>query len=99
MGDRPENLSGCTRVRTKLCRKEYDWSMGLVYDPRGLSGVTTVRPGVTGVLQMVSEPTLAVSRARMGQLKRIRRCTGQGRGYVRMTRGSSGRDTVWYVCC
>jgi hypothetical protein len=62
--------------------------VGLVYDPRGLPGVTTVRLGVAGVLQMVSEPTLAVSWAR----------TGQGRGYVLMTRGSSGRDTVWYVC-
>jgi hypothetical protein len=63
--------------------------MGLVYDPRGLPGVTTVRPGMVGVLQMVSELTLVVSRAR----------TGQGRVYVRMTRGSCGRDTVWYVCC
>jgi hypothetical protein len=63
--------------------------VGLVYDPRGLLGVTTARLGVSGVLQMVSEPTLTVSWVR----------TGQGRGYVRMTRESSGRDTVWYVCC
>jgi hypothetical protein len=73
--------------------------VGLVYDPRGLPGVTTARSGVAGVLQMVSEPTLAVSRARTGQLRRIRWRTGQGRGYVRMTCGSSGRDTVWYVYC
>jgi hypothetical protein len=73
--------------------------VGLVYDPRGLPGVTIVRPGVAGVLQMVSEPTLAVSRARTGQLRRIRWRTGQGRGYVCMTYGSSGRDMVWYVCC
>jgi hypothetical protein len=73
--------------------------VGLVYDPRGLSGVTTIRPEVVGVLQMVSEPTLAVSRARTGQLRRIQWRTGQGRGYVHMTRGSSKRDTVWYVCC
>jgi hypothetical protein len=73
--------------------------VGLVYDRRGLPGVTTIRPRVAGVLQIVSEPTLAVSRARMGQLRRIRWRTGQARGYVRMTRGSSGRDTVWYVCC
>jgi hypothetical protein len=65
----------------------------------GLPGVTTVRPEVVGVLQMVSELTLAVSWARTGQLRRIRWRTGQGRGYIRMTRGSSGRDTVWYVCC
>jgi hypothetical protein len=68
--------------------------VGLVYDPRELTGVTTTRLRVAGVLQMVSEPTLAVSRARMSQLRRMRWRTGQGRGYVRMTRGSSGRDTV-----
>jgi hypothetical protein len=72
--------------------------VGLVYDPRGLPGVMTVRPGVAGVLQMVSEPTLMVSRARTGQLRRIQWRMGQGCGYVRMTRGSSERDTVWYVC-
>jgi hypothetical protein len=65
--------------------------VGLIYDPRGLSGVTTARPGV---LQMVLELTLAVSRARMGQLKRIRWRTGQARGYIRMTHWSSRRDTV-----
>jgi hypothetical protein len=46
--------------------------VGLVYDPRRLSEVTTVRPGVAEVLQMVSELTLTVSRARTGQLIRIR---------------------------
>jgi hypothetical protein len=68
--------------------------MGLVYDPRGLPGVTTARPRVAGVLEMVSEPTLTVSRVRTGQLRRIWWRTGQGRGYVRMMRGSSERDTV-----
>jgi hypothetical protein len=58
--------------------------VGLVYDPRGLAGVTTVRPEVPGVLQMVTEPTLTVARVR----------TSQERGYVCMTRGSSERDTV-----
>jgi hypothetical protein len=75
-------------------RKDYGWSMGLVYDPKELPGVTTARRGVTGVLQMVSEPTLAVSRAHMGQLRGIWWHTGQGREYIRMTRGSSGSDTV-----
>jgi hypothetical protein len=46
--------------------------MGLVYDPRGLPGVMTTRPRVAGVLQMVSELTLVVSRVRTGQLRRIR---------------------------
>jgi hypothetical protein len=83
----------------KVCIKEYGWSVGLVYDPKELPGVTTARPGVAGVLQMVSEPTLMVSRERTGQLRRIRWHTGQGCGYVPMMRGSSGRDTVRYVCC
>jgi hypothetical protein len=38
--------------------------VGLVDDPRELPGVTTARPGVVGVLQMVSDPTLMVSQAR-----------------------------------
>jgi hypothetical protein len=50
------------RVRTK----DSCWSVEMVYDPRGLTGVTTVGPGVDGVLQMVSEPTLAVSRSCVG---------------------------------
>jgi hypothetical protein len=73
--------------------------VGLVYDPREQPGVTTARPGVAGVLQMVSEPTLVVSQARTGQLRRIQWRTGQGHGYVCMTCGSSARFTVWYVCC
>jgi hypothetical protein len=72
--------------------------VGLVYDPRVLPGVMTARPRVNEVLQMVSESTLAVSRAHTGQLRRIRWHTGQGRGYVHMTCGSSGRETVWYAC-
>jgi hypothetical protein len=99
MGDRLESFSGCAQVMTKVHRKDYSWSVGLVYDPKGLPGVMTARPGVDAVLQMVSEPTLVVSRARTSQLRRIRWHTGRGRGYVCMTRGSSGRDTVWYVYC
>jgi hypothetical protein len=49
-------------VRTKdLC-----WSVGTIYDPRELPGVSTTCPGVDGVLQVVLEPTLAVSRACVG---------------------------------
>jgi hypothetical protein len=71
----------------------------LVYDPRGLPAVMTTRPEVVEVLQIVLELTLTVSRARTGQLRKIRWRMGQGRGYVRMMHGSSRRDTVWYVCC
>jgi hypothetical protein len=44
-------------VRTK----DSCWSMGMIYDHRGLPGVSTTGLGVGGVLQMVSEPTFAVS--------------------------------------
>jgi hypothetical protein len=44
----------------------------LVYNPSELLGVTTARPRVTGVLQMISEPILVVLRVRMRQLRRIR---------------------------
>jgi hypothetical protein len=45
--------------------------MRLVYDIRELIGVTTARRGVAEVLQLVSESTLTVSRAHMGQLRMI----------------------------
>jgi hypothetical protein len=38
--------------------------VGLVYDPRGLTGVTTARPRVARVLQIVSKPTLGGVRVR-----------------------------------
>jgi hypothetical protein len=50
------------KTRTKdLC-----WFVGTIYNLRDLPGVSTAGPGVDGVLQVVSEPTLAVSRARVG---------------------------------
>jgi hypothetical protein len=50
MGDRPGSFSRCAQVRTKVHRKDYSWSVGLVYDPMKLPGVTTARPRVAGVL-------------------------------------------------
>jgi hypothetical protein len=47
------------KVRTK---GSY-WSVGTIYDPRELPEVSTAAPRLDGVLQGVSEPTLAVSRA------------------------------------
>jgi hypothetical protein len=44
--------------------------MGLVYDPRVLLGVTIVRPRVVGVLQMVSEPTLAYFTSAYGSVEK-----------------------------
>jgi hypothetical protein len=45
--------------------------VGLVYDSKELLGVMTARPGVAGVLEMVSEMTLVVSQVCMVQLRRI----------------------------
>jgi hypothetical protein len=45
--------------------------MRLVYDPRELTGVMTARPGVARVLQLLSELTVMVSRARMSQMINI----------------------------
>jgi hypothetical protein len=39
----------------KVCRKDLCWSVGKVYGPRGLPGVSTTGPGVDGMLQVVSE--------------------------------------------
>jgi hypothetical protein len=50
----------------KLHKKYSCWSMGMVCDPRGLSGVSIVSPGVDEVLQMVSELTLTVSQTCVG---------------------------------
>jgi hypothetical protein len=50
----------------KLHTKDSCWSVGTIYDPRELPGVSTIGSGVDGVLQVVSEPTLVVSRACVG---------------------------------
>jgi hypothetical protein len=44
--------------------------VGLVYDLRRLRGVTTTRPRVVGVLQMVSEQTLMVSQTSMSSVEK-----------------------------
>jgi hypothetical protein len=45
--------------------------VGLIYDPMKLLGVTIAMSGVARMIQMVSELTIVISRARTGQLKRI----------------------------
>jgi hypothetical protein len=67
----------------------------VVYDPKELSGVTTARTRVAGVLQMVSEPTHGFT----GVYGSVEKDMVARRVYVHMTRGSSGRNTVWYECC
>jgi hypothetical protein len=46
--------------------KDSCWSVGTIYNPRELPGVSTAGLGVDGVLQVVSEPTHVVSRACVG---------------------------------
>jgi hypothetical protein len=58
-----------SRVRMsedKVRTKDPCWSAGTIYDPRELPGVSTAGPGVNGVLQVVSKPTLMVSQACVG---------------------------------
>jgi hypothetical protein len=50
----------------KVSTKDSCWSMRTIYDPRELLGVSIAGLGVDGLLQVVSEPTVAVSRARVG---------------------------------
>jgi hypothetical protein len=50
----------------KVRTKDSCWSVGMVYDPRRLLGVSIVGQGVNGMLQIVSEPTLLVSRVCVG---------------------------------
>jgi hypothetical protein len=50
----------------KVGTKGSCWSLRTIYDPKDLRGVSTVGPGVDAVLQMVSEPTLAVSQVCVG---------------------------------
>jgi hypothetical protein len=38
----------------KLHAKDLSWSMGTIYDPRKLPGVSTLVQGLDGVLQVVS---------------------------------------------
>jgi hypothetical protein len=48
----------------KVRIKDMCWSVGTIYDPKELPGVSIVGPGVNGVLQMVSEPTRGGNLAR-----------------------------------
>jgi hypothetical protein len=53
---------GKDKVRTK----DSCWSVGTIYDPRELLGVSTTSLEVERLLQVVSEETLAVSQACVG---------------------------------
>lgn len=69
---RPTEKSSRIRMsKDKARTKDLCQSMMTVYDPRVLTGVRTVDPGVDEVLQMILEPTIAVSQV----------CVGQGFGH------------------
>ena len=66
MGDR---LGSSFRVRTsedEVCKKDMCWSVRAVYVLVKLPDVNGPGLGEPGCYRMVSEPTLAVSRARTG---------------------------------
>jgi hypothetical protein len=51
-----------SRVRMsedKVHTKDSCWFVKMIYNPRGLRGVSTAGPGVDGVLQMASESSLS----------------------------------------
>jgi hypothetical protein len=50
----------------KVRTKDPCWSVETTYVPRELPGVSTAGPRLDSVLQVVSEPTLAVSWACVG---------------------------------
>jgi hypothetical protein len=66
MSDRPRKFSRVRMSEDKVPTKYMCWSMGTIYDPRELLGVSTTGAGVDGVLQVVLEPTFTVSRACVG---------------------------------
>jgi hypothetical protein len=82
----------CARVRTKCAEKTSVGLWGQSRHPRELPGVTGPNHGVVGVLHLVSEPTLVVTRACAGQVcgHVARRCTWVGTGCMDVSnRGSS----------
>jgi hypothetical protein len=46
-------------------RKDYGWSVGLVYNPREMSGVTTTRPVVAGCYNRVRREVCQVDMGHM----------------------------------
>jgi hypothetical protein len=46
MGDRPGSFSQVCMSEDKVCIKDPCWSVGTIYDPRELPGVSTVGPGI-----------------------------------------------------
>jgi hypothetical protein len=50
MGDRPGSSSRVRMSENKVCTKDPCWSVGTIYDPRELSGVSTAGLGIGRVV-------------------------------------------------
>ena len=70
MGDRPGSSSRVRTSEDKVRRKDLCWSMRAVYILEKLPDVSGPGLGGAGRYRMVSELTLAVSWARVSQLRR-----------------------------
>jgi hypothetical protein len=46
MGDRPGSFSRVRMSEDKVCTKDSCWSVGIIYDPRELPGVSTAGQGI-----------------------------------------------------
>jgi hypothetical protein len=44
--DRPRSFSQVRMSEDKVCTKDPCWSVGTIYDPRELTGVSTAGPGI-----------------------------------------------------
>jgi hypothetical protein len=54
MGDQPRKFYRVCMSEDKVRTKDMCWSVGMIYDPRELPGVSTAGPGVDKVLQVWS---------------------------------------------
>ena len=63
MGDRPGSSSRVRTIEDKVCRKDLCWSVRVIYVLDMLPDESGPGLGETGCYRMVSELTLAVSRA------------------------------------
>jgi hypothetical protein len=66
MGDRSGSFLVVRMSEDKVRTKDTCWYVEMVYDPRGLTGVSTAGSGVDEVLQMVSDLTLVDSHVCVG---------------------------------
>jgi hypothetical protein len=46
MGDRPGSFPRVRMSEDKVCTKDPCWSMGTIYDPSNLPGLSTAGPGI-----------------------------------------------------